>query len=276
MKTIFFILAALALSAVSSLLFYGIFFLTAMFGEPAKRARAAGRAIRAAAFVSLTIVVFNFAYIGWAFLVAMIFRSDSISISILGWVVATWPHTRTPWNSDTFPTKLSSNLAYFGFWLGSAHGVDPWVTWAVTMALSTIPMLVAPIREELTMSSKELREAVAILDEVSYALSGDFNHVRERVEREISGNTDQFLASVRKGRSVRKYIFSMIANVSGDMAESGQYHIYRGVLNPMGPGKSLIQIYDFAMEELVRLGDTDEKNSAEQKAALRKNIEEVG
>ena len=126
------------------------------------------------------------------------------------------------------------------------------------------------------MSSKELREAVAILDEVSYALSGDFNHVRERVEREISGNTDQFLASVRKGRSVRKYIFSMIANVSGDMAESGQYHIYRGVLNPMGPGKSLIQIYDFAMEELVRLGDTDEKNSAEQKAALRKNIEEVG
>jgi hypothetical protein len=68
----------------------------------------------------------------------------------------------------------------------------------------------------------------------------------------------------------------MIANTSGDMAESGQYHIYRGVLNPMGPGEDLLKIFDSAMDELVKLGDMDEKNAQEQKEAIRKNIQGVG
>ena len=68
----------------------------------------------------------------------------------------------------------------------------------------------------------------------------------------------------------------MIANTSGDMVESGQYHIYRGVLNPMGPGEDLLNIFDSAMDELVKLGDIDEKNAQVQKEALRKNIQGVG
>ena len=68
----------------------------------------------------------------------------------------------------------------------------------------------------------------------------------------------------------------MILNISGDMVESGQHHIYRGVINPMGPGQNLLKIFDSAMDELVKLGDTDKENAETQKKAIRENIKNVG
>jgi len=122
----------------------------------------------------------------------------------------------------------------------------------------------------------EVKEALNILEEAEVKFSKDFDLVREQVEKVIHENTDQFLEVVRKGRSVRKYVYSTIANISGDMVESGQYHLYRGVLNPMGPGQNLLEIFDSAMDELVKLGDTDKENAEVQKKALRENIKSAG
>lgn len=44
----------------------------------------------------------------------------------------------------------------------------------------------------------------------------------------------------------------------------------------MGPGEDLLKIFNSAMDELVKLGDMDEKNAQEQKEAIRKNIQGVG
>lgn len=126
-------------------------------------------------------------------------------------------------------------------------------------------------------SKKEVKEALRILEEASQQFgSGGFNLVKAHVKNSILSNTEQFINTVRKGRTVRKYVYSMIANVSGDMVESGQYHIYRGVLSPTGPGEDLLKVFDSAMDELVRLGDTDTKHAEEEKEATRKNIQNVG
>ena len=128
-----------------------------------------------------------------------------------------------------------------------------------------------------SFSKKEVKEALGILDEASQKFgSGGFDLVRGYVEKSILSDTEQFMDIVGKGRSVRKYVYSMIANTSGDMVESGQYHIYRGILNPMGPGEDLLKIFDSAMDELVRLGDTDKENAEEQKKAVRKNMQNMG
>lgn len=37
-----------------------------------------------------------------------------------------------------------------------------------------------------------------------------------------------------KERSVEEWIFSQINNISGDLLESGEYHMHRGALNPLG------------------------------------------
>jgi len=38
----------------------------------------------------------------------------------------------------------------------------------------------------------------------------------------------------------------------------------------------LLKIFDAAMDELVRLGDTGAENAKKEKAAVRKNIEAMG
>lgn len=130
--------------------------------------------------------------------------------------------------------------------------------------------------EKQSAEEAELAEAFEILDEATYRFGTGFDLVREQIEKMLDSSTDQFLDVVRKGRTVRKYIYSTIANISGDMVESGQYHIYRGVLNPMGLGEELLRIFDAAMDELVRLGDTDTGNAEKQKKAIRENIKSVG
>ncbi|MCG2699785.1 hypothetical protein L6274_01895 [Candidatus Parcubacteria bacterium] len=130
--------------------------------------------------------------------------------------------------------------------------------------------------KEPRVKNSEVEEATKILNEAEEKFGTDFNIVREYVEKGLDANKDQFSALIQKGGSVRKYIYTVIANVSGDLAESGQYHIYRGVLNPMGPGESLLKIFDSAMNELVKLSDTDKKNAETQKKAIRENIKSVG
>ena len=60
------------------------------------------------------------------------------------------------------------------------------------------------------------------------------------------------------------------------MLESGQYHIYRGVLNPMGPGEDLLKMFDATYDELVHMKAIDPGYANKQKAALRKNMKDVG
>ena len=120
----------------------------------------------------------------------------------------------------------------------------------------------------------EAEEAFEILDEATDKFGLGFDLVREQIEKILNSDTKQFLDVVRKGRTVRKYIYSTIANISGDMVESGQYHVYRGVL--MWSGEELLKMFDAAMDELVKLGDTDTENAEKQKKAIRENIKGVG
>ncbi|MBW2618484.1 MAG: hypothetical protein JRC92_06380 [Deltaproteobacteria bacterium] len=126
----------------------------------------------------------------------------------------------------------------------------------------------------------EVVEALAILDEaknkfgMGFSASSAFDLVRAQVEKIIRSDTKLFLEVVRKGRSVRKYIYYAITYTSGDMLESGQYHVYRGVLSMNGNG--LLEIFDGAIDELVKLGGMDKEYAKKEKNAIRQNIKGVG
>ncbi|MCG2726779.1 MAG: hypothetical protein L6420_11125 [Elusimicrobia bacterium] len=127
-----------------------------------------------------------------------------------------------------------------------------------------------------TEKDSEIKEALEILNLAANKFGKDFHLVRRQIEKDINSDTKQFLNVVQNGRSVRKYIYSQICNISGDMLESGQYHIYRGTLNPMGHGKGLLKIFDTATDELLKLGDHDDKFAKEQKESIRENIKHIG
>jgi len=128
----------------------------------------------------------------------------------------------------------------------------------------------------LILKYSPLTEAFEILDEATDKFGADFNLIRQRIEGILRSNAGQSLAMAKKSHKLREYVYSQIANVAGDMAESGQYHLYRGILNSMGPGPKLLGVFDAAIDELVRLGSIDAVYAQEQKKAIRDNIKGVG
>jgi len=74
------------------------------------------------------------------------------------------------------------------------------------------------------------------------------------------------------------WVYSQVGNIAGDMLESGKYHIYRGVLNPISLGPDLLKIFDASYDELLKIKakDIDTEYANKQKATLRQNIQRMG
>ena len=125
---------------------------------------------------------------------------------------------------------------------------------------------------------KEIGVVLDILDEAKCKLdSPAFKEVQEYIKRAIQKNISDVVRVVREEQQPPShYVYSMIANVSGDWVESGEYHMHRGVLNPMGIGAGLLTLFDTTQDELVRMGACDEKYAQEQKNGIRENIKTVG
>ncbi|MBT6048894.1 MAG: hypothetical protein HOG49_19020 [Candidatus Scalindua sp.] len=129
--------------------------------------------------------------------------------------------------------------------------------------------------EKPTEQPKEVCSALDILDEAEYKLdSPAFEKVQEWVKLSIQENISDVVRIIRKEQPPRHYVYSMIANASGDWLESGDYHMYRGVLNPMGEG--MLKLFDTTVDELVLIGACDKEFAKEQKKGVRANIKKVG
>jgi hypothetical protein len=108
------------------------------------------------------------------------------------------------------------------------------------------------------------------------SVSEAFQLVRKPIEDFIFQHSDSFVRVIQKGTSPRKWVWSAISNEAGDLVESGQYHMYRGILRPMGPGPDLLRLYDIALDELVQLGDIEPQYAEQEKSAIRSNIARAG
>lgn len=127
-----------------------------------------------------------------------------------------------------------------------------------------------PIPPEVAAAMRELEEAARGFDPVAFHL------VSERVQATILAHPHEFAEIIRNGTAVRRWVWGAISNAAGDLAASGEFHLYRGVLNPMGPGEGLVRIFDSAADEMVRLKAAAPEFVVSQKANLRKHIRDVG
>lgn len=124
---------------------------------------------------------------------------------------------------------------------------------------------------------KEVRGVLGVLDEAECRFDCPaFKMIRNIVEKAVLANSDDVAKKIRNGLSPRQSAYSMIANVAGDHVESGQYHIYRGVLNPLCMGGDLLQIFDAAVDEMVTIGAVDMEDAEKQKKDIRENMKTVG
>ena len=124
---------------------------------------------------------------------------------------------------------------------------------------------------------KEIRGVLGVLDEAECRFDCPaFKMIRNIIEKAVLANSNGVAKKIRDGLSPRQSAYSMIANIAGDHVESGQYHIYRGVLNPMGIGEDLLKIFDAAVDEMVTISAVDKEYAEKQKKGIRENIKTVG
>lgn len=123
----------------------------------------------------------------------------------------------------------------------------------------------------------EVTAALNILDAIGGQFDAQaFGLVAGRVRDLVQCNPGEFSRMIQRGTPVERWVWGAVSNAAGDLVESGEFHIYRGTLNPMGPGEGLVRIFDAAADKLVEFGAADAKFVAEQKAGLRRNIRDVG
>ena len=125
---------------------------------------------------------------------------------------------------------------------------------------------------------KELRLVLGLLDEAEHKFNYPaFKIVRDDVEKLLAEVADDIAGLIRNGdMTPRQCLYSSIATISENHVSSGQYHLHRGVLNPMGMGDDLLKIFDGASDELKIMGFVDEKETKERKDDVREQIKHVG
>jgi hypothetical protein len=125
--------------------------------------------------------------------------------------------------------------------------------------------------------AKEIKAAYRVLDEACRTLNNeDFDIVRKYIEKVLKKFPNDIAKLIKDGTSPREWGYSSIANVAGDLLETGQYHLFPGVINPFGSGNNLLKLFDDAIDELVKMRAIEINNAKVQKKALRDNIKNVG
>ncbi len=126
-------------------------------------------------------------------------------------------------------------------------------------------------------ASKEVKAVLGVLDEADQRFNCPiFERVKKQIEQEVLAHADDVTNLIVKGNSAREIVFTTITDITGDLVESGQFHIYRGVLNPMNGGEDLLRIYDAAVDELLQIGAVTKDHAANCKESLRRNIKNAG
>ncbi len=140
-----------------------------------------------------------------------------------------------------------------------------------------------PLLQDTALSdiSREVNDLLNVLNEAQRKYQSEaFKEIGELIRKSILAHPDEAVRLFQEHPefTASEWVYSQIGNIAGDMLESGNHHIYRGVLNPIGLGPDLLKIFDASYDELLAMKakDIDIEYANEQKSAIRQNIKRVG
>ncbi len=264
-----------------------------LFAGPAAIAMERGKKILGALFGSLSILYTVALITVWCIWVMWLFVSSAAESSLIPLLFWSYGVALGPWmwlaqkdqqgggNEFSILTTFFAQAAYIlgmiMFFFNATLGTIA-VIFGIIMLSGAIFQMIIVFGGEMKKSfaSKDIKEALVILDEIGRTIGGSgFDLVREPVEKYLVSHGKEYKETVSE-TSARQWVYSAVANTAGDFMESGHYHIYRGVLNPMGPGGDLLKLFDSTIDELVKMGALEAENAKKEKARLRKNMDQMG
>ena len=123
---------------------------------------------------------------------------------------------------------------------------------------------------------KEIRQFFAGLDRLEGRIgsTSSFSQVRAMIVADSKRDPESYVAAIRNSKAPEQVAATSVANVSGDIVESGRLHLYRGVLSPAG--EAMLKLYKDATAYLVSEGVLDEAQRTEEVSFILRNIKNVG
>ncbi len=101
-----------------------------------------------------------------------------------------------------------------------------------------------------------------------------FSRVRQVIEADVRKAPKPYIDAVRNSSSPEQVAATTVANVAGDIVESGELCIYRGLLSPAG--QEMLKVYSDCLGFLLSSGFIDVATRDKEMSAIRRNIESVG
>lgn len=81
---------------------------------------------------------------------------------------------------------------------------------------------------------------------------------------------------ITSGKSARECAICLIMNLTATHISSGKYHIYRGVLDTLGPGLAMLKLFKSCVDELLHMGVITQEAANLNMNNLADSINEVG
>lgn len=152
------------------------------------------------------------------------------------------------------------------------------VQWAMGIAMIPIMAILAikPKKKSKQKLPKEVGEAIDTIDEIRADLEISENTALDRVEGILREDVKKSAAVLKESANAKQWVYSTVADIAGDNVESGEHHLYRGVLNPNGPGPDYLKIYKYCLKKLAAIGAIEESKADEETNALLANMKTVG
>ena len=124
-------------------------------------------------------------------------------------------------------------------------------------------------------ASHGVQDALRVLAEMESHCDGImYDTIRNVLEDHFLDNGNEVAELTKQGISPRVQVCNAVSNLVGDMSESGQYHVYRGVLGIEGEG--LLRLFDLATDRIAAAGAIDSMLANKNKAQLRESIRGLG
>ena len=127
------------------------------------------------------------------------------------------------------------------------------------------------------IAPKEVKITLNTLDSLQSEFNSQaFKIIHRQIEDGILADCNNVVKQIKNGASPYELVHFAIINFAVEHLESGHYHIYRGILNHLGPGPDFLKLVNVSLNKLQQCGSINKQEAGKKKADLKENIANIG